>query len=727
MDRTLVVTVRFHEGRYHGTDGWPPAPARLFQALVAGVAKGAALSTGAMEALNWLERLPPPVITAPHGEPGQPYSNFVPINDLDAELSKIKDIGKAMANTRVKKGVRPILFDAEAPVIYCWSIEGDDPPISALCEAAFGLYQLGRGVDMAWAEAAVLDTDEAKKRLSDHGGIVHRPSAGGGAGQSLLCPKPGTARSLTHRFDGMRHRFRMGGTNRKPVRVFVQPPKPILKNVVYNAHPERFIFELREADTKSAFSGWRLTDVTALVTETRDQAARLLCEMEASPKDKVDRYLVGQGAKDADKSARVRIVPISSIGHSHADMMIRRLAVYVPQSCPLPADHISWGFSQVAWVDDDGVITRELRRADDDRMADRYEQSARHWLSVTPLALSSARRRRIDPSRRIDEAKGGAERSREEARAAHAVRQALRHAGVTEVPTDICVQREPFDTHGERAESFAASSRFPKESLWHVSVSFADPVDGPLLLGDGRYLGLGLMRPKKTTSDFGVMAFTIEGGLSDSADSSLVARAARRAMMARVQSSLPRREQIPSYVSGHEKNGAPASGGTHRHIAIAVDLSRRRFFYIAPNRLQRHGVRWSEVREAHGLVERAMEGMDTLLAGDAGRLIVAPSTFDAESDPLFALARVWESVTNYSVTRYSRRLTDEEALIADVSKELRRCGWPAPESIEALTTLRGPRGGLAGRLRITFAVAQKGPLLLGRTSHKGGGLFFGSS
>ena len=36
MERALLVAIRFHEGRYHGAGGWPPAPARLFQALMAG-------------------------------------------------------------------------------------------------------------------------------------------------------------------------------------------------------------------------------------------------------------------------------------------------------------------------------------------------------------------------------------------------------------------------------------------------------------------------------------------------------------------------------------------------------------------------------------------------------------------------------------------------------------------------------------------------------------------
>ena len=43
MPRTLRLSVHFHDGRYHGTGPWPPAPARLFQALVAAAAVGGRL------------------------------------------------------------------------------------------------------------------------------------------------------------------------------------------------------------------------------------------------------------------------------------------------------------------------------------------------------------------------------------------------------------------------------------------------------------------------------------------------------------------------------------------------------------------------------------------------------------------------------------------------------------------------------------------------------------
>ena len=727
MERALLVAVSFHEGRYHGAGGWPPAPARLFQALMAGAARGATVPDAARDALEWLERLPPPVIAAPLGNPGQGYTGFVPNNDLDAALSgkNASQIEDAVASIRVGKTVRPVLFDAATPVFYCWSFVDDEAQAAALCETAGQLYQLGRGIDLAWADAATLDMDEAQGRLSAHGRIVYQPSTRGTAGRALLCPQVGTTRSLLARFEEMRTRFRRGGSNRRPVRVFVQPPKPSLALVAYDAPPDRLVFALRGEDARGRFAPRRLAEAAELVADVRDQAAARLCAAVPALADDVARYLVGQGATDADKAMRVRIVPLPSIGHPHADMAIRRLAVHVPQSCPLRADDIAWAFAQVAWSDADGVIERELQYAGgDDAMAMRYENAERCWRSVTPLALNAASRRRIDPAHIREKAKGGAERAHEEARAVHAVRQSLRYVGIRAAPTAVHVQREPFEGHGERAESFAAGTRFPKEALWHVALTFAAPLPGPLVLGDGRYLGLGVMRPIDPLP--GVLSFAIEAGLADDADSAVVAQAARRAMLARVQAALPRGQSLPRYVSGHEDDGSPARGGDHRHIAVVPDLQRRRILFVAPNLLQRGGVVWREIAGEHARFERALKDMSVLRAGQAGCLVLAPAALAKESDRLFASSSVWESVSDYRVTRHRRRHGDEEELRIDVLAELERVGWPVAASVEVLATQRGSRGGLSGRLRLTFAAAQRGPLAIGRTAHKGGGLFAAS-
>lgn len=733
MKHALLVTVRFHDGRYHGLDHrkaseWPPSPARLFQALMAGAACGASVSVKSQAALDWLEVLPPPVIATPRGVAGSAFVNFVPNNDLDAEISKGNepDLDKAVARTRVGKRFRPTHFDSSIPILYCWYFDDGESQAKEICNAAMGLYQLGRGIDLAWAEASIIDPDEAEQRLLSHGGIVYRPMGNGSTQRELVCPQSGLRHDLTERFSGMRKRFRTGGSNRKPIHMFIQPPRPRLSKVVYGAPARRFVFELRPDDDQGSFAAQELRSAAKLVQEVRDEAATRLCEALPNLSDDIERYLIGRGAQDADKEARVRIVPVPSVGSKHADLAIRRLVIYVPQSCPIFADDLAWSFAQVAWADSDGVILKELRRSNDDRMAKRLERSSRRWRSLTPLVLRCALRRRIEPDRRSSQVKGAAERAGEEGRANTAVRQALRHVGIDTPVAKVQFQREPFHHRGQRADSFESCARFSKNMLWHADVTFTEPVAGPLLLGDGRFLGLGLMRQYEPIQ--GIIAFAITEGLSENALPETVALAARRAMMSRVQSCLPRgSKQLPSYVSGHEMDGSPAGDGTHRHIAVAADLLRRHVLYFAPSLLQRQGLRWREIEREHYRVERALEGMDVLRAGPAGRLVLVPAVIDQECDPLFAWAQVWESVTDYHVTRHHHRLSDEEALKADIIAELERRRWPllSKDAIKVIAVRRGPRGGISGRLRLAFPTAQRGPLLVGRTSHKGGGLFTG--
>src|ERR1039458_3115582 len=83
----LHLVVRFLTDRYHGSD-WPPSPARLYQALVAGAKTGAPgkqWSVRHQAALEWFERLGPPEIFARPSLAGKQFTLFVPNNSLDEE------------------------------------------------------------------------------------------------------------------------------------------------------------------------------------------------------------------------------------------------------------------------------------------------------------------------------------------------------------------------------------------------------------------------------------------------------------------------------------------------------------------------------------------------------------------------------------------------------------------------------------------------------------------
>ena len=717
MSRSLLIAVRFHEGRYHGRDdgfdganGWPPSPGRLFQALVSASADGAAIPASDESALKWLEALEPPRIAAPPVRRGRAVKLYVPNNDLDTVGGDPARLGEI----RVSKHWRPCFFDAGQPVLYVWDFESGREEAARISAIAARLYQLGRGIDMAWASGQVLDRDEAEIVLGSHPGLIRQP---GGAGEAATA-QLGTLESLLDRHRRKRRRLTTVGAGRKSRQLFTQPPKASFRRTGYDTQPRCLRFELRGPE--GTFAPRPLVSVAVLIAGLRDGAAARLQETLPDKSQLFEKLMVGKGAGPADLALRIRLIPVPSTGTPHTDPSIRRILVEIPPNCPIRVDDLTWALSGLELRDPQTgeIWPGRLVSADDVRMGQRFMGPARTFKSVTPLALPVSRRR-IGST---DDAKGGGvERTDEEKSAAGAVVQALRHAGVRTSPVGVRVQREPFQLRGERAEGFAPGTRFPKERLWHASVTFPEPVAGPLVLGDGRFVGLGLMSPEKPTPD--LFAFTITSGLAEGANPDTVARAARRAMMVRVQAGLPLGEKLPCYVSGHGEDGGPARGGPHRHIAVVADLPRRRILYVAPNQLQRRSVTWRNIAASHLQVVRALQDMSILYAGKAGRLFLELTFPDSDTDPLFAPAHVWRSLTEYSVTRHHRRLADEDALKADVYAELRRIGWPLPQNIEVLAARRGRRGGLSGRLRLTFATAQAGPLAIGRTAHKGGGLF----
>lgn len=721
MSCALLLSVRFHDGRYHGSGDWPPSPARLFQALVAGAARGGSLPGHALEAFQWLEGLGPPVITTPPAYVGQAFKNFVPNNDLDAVGGDPARIGEI----RTAKIIRPRFFDAAVPLRYAWTYEHSadaERHARTVCEIADHLYQLGRGVDMAWAHGEVYEDGEADARLRDPGGVIWRPTEGGD-GATLSCPQNGSLASLTKRFAETRKRFMTIEKGRKTGQLFSQAPKPNFSQIPYSSPSTFLLFDIRRTD---ALAPQSLERIVSLAEKVRDQAAARLKKGLPDCAAVVDYVFVGRHAGEAGKTRRIRITPLPSVGHAQVARSIRRVLVTVPPDCPIAAGDIAWAFSglTIKYDEQTGEILQELVPADDRSMLGNYgieiERKYRLWRTVAPAAFSErAARRRIDPHRMREEAKGGAERLREQAAAEWAARQALRHAGIDAPVQAIRVQREPFEARGQRAEAFAAGTRFTKERLWHVEIAFAQPVPGPLVIGDGRYLGLGLMAPVRRAE--GVFAFGIADELTDQVEPLGLARALRRAVMARVQENMGERATLPVFFTGHATDGAPSRSGWHEHLAFAFDAPRKRLLIVAPHILERREASKNESQHLRTL-EDALEDFRELRAGVAGKLALVSNVVDLSCDPLFTRSSTWESVTPYRVTRHAKFSDAAAALEGDLLAECRRAGLPRP-LIEVAKTFAKPGVGLFGLAKLRFHGATAGPMLLGRDRHFGGGLF----
>lgn len=730
MSSALLISIRLHDGRYHGAGDWPPSPARLFQALMAGAGMSGPLGKDEFDALRWLENGAHPLVAAPTMRDGQSLMFYMPNNDLDAVGG---DPRRTAEIRSAKKIVKPRLFDATIPFMYAWSLWDDEDrerESLAICVLAERLYQFGRGVDMAWAWGEVLDDERLDDRLSNYPGQIHRPS-GGGSGRTLACPTPGSLRSLKDRYAAGSLRFKTEGQGKTARQLFSQPPKPRFVQVTYDSPPSRRVYELRENTTEASLGMWPLVRASRLVEWLRDGAVERLRLALPNQHAEIERVLVGRKADGADggpTSSRVKIVPLASIGHRHADHGIRRVLVEVPAGYSVRADDVHWAFSGLELID---PTTGEdldliLTPSSDEIMLAHYGAADRArfrvWRTVTPVVLPlSARWRRIEPTRMAPEAKGGAERAAEQAHAAAAVTQALRHAEVKIRAEAIQVQREPFEAKGERVEAFAPGTRFAKERLWHVEITFNASVAGPLVIGDGRFLGLGVMAPVQRSQ--GIHAFVVEDGLAVTSQPTEVARALRRAVMARVQQALGSRVSLPTFVSGHEADGSPAR--TQRsHLTFAFDPMTRRLLVLAPHVVERREPRGDEIDHLATL-DSALVDFRELRAGTAGLLKLRATLIDEETDSLFTASRTWESVTPYQVTRHTKQVGAAKALSLDLRAECRHRGLPEP--VVTPTELHGMPGvGLIGRARLVFAVAVRGPILLGKSRYSGGGLFTGT-
>lgn len=689
MSHCLLLRVTLLQPAWHGRPEWPPAPARVFQALVAGA--GAALGdAGTSRALAWLEQQHPPIIAAPRYVVGQDVRMYVPLNDLDTKEGDPARLPEIRAAKQVQAR------HLEHPTfLYRW--DDVDPEQARTCaQLATTLYQFGRGVDPAFATADVVTREAAEQETAEWCGTVHFPSPGGGR-LELACPQAGTLESLFARHSAGATRFSLEGQGRKAVRLFAQPPKAAVRLESYDGDVRCAVFEIRRRDDLDRTHATPASDIATLTTVWRDSAVARLA---AAGLDValVEKVLVGRKPGQTEglpPTQRVRLVPLPSIGHEHADGSIRRLLVEVPTACPLGFEDIRWAFSGLTQADAVLVPTT------DNRMLGHYRRRARVWTSVTPLALPAARRR-IDPARTREEAKPAAERAREEAAAIDAIRQALRHANIRDRVRRIEVQREPHGAHGERAEAFETLPRFPKERLWHARIEFAREVHGPLLLGDGRFVGLGLLRPERADVQR-LLAFRILSGLTEAAEAQRLARHLRRAVLACAQRTWGARATLPSAITGHTADGKPATG--HAHLHYLVDLERSLMVLWVP--------------DGSAQLARAVDDLRELRAGACGKLALERVPLVA-ADPLLTPATQWRSVTPYRLQRHSRRAGSAyDAVEQDVRAA---CQELPPVQVEVHRAW-SVRGGVEAEITLRFDRPVTGPLVLGKTRHAGGGLF----
>jgi CRISPR-associated protein Csb2 len=589
----------------------------------------------------------------PAGRVLLPYRLAVPNNQADRHIPALRKgarLDDLLRQDKELKQVEAVAVD-RGPLIYAWEMEADEKGrAEAMRPIVQRLVVLGTGLDHAIADARVSFEPPSTAGMTEY--------------RFVEAPCTGTLESLIVRHQAGLQRLADGGIreNMPPVRHDGGDSSRLPLGML--------LFALRTpADADMQQSLPVAPETTAVLAHTIRQ--KLACELHeqiirftmarpaaAPPFSNVDveRFVLGRGAGPNDRERRVSVLPLPSIGHEHADGLLRRVLIVLPAGCPIAPEVVRRALNnaEIALNKSDGspdTRLRLVRMNDDDpreqTMLQRYVGEGRVWRSVSPVVLPGAGskyRPVADPAEQA--ALDVRRRCREEALTVRAVE----HAGIDPLTIEMLrLRRDPFGPHQPRAD---ARWQLPHDSegrCWlagkarvHAEIVFATERRGPLIIGDGRYLGLGLMTPgPETWRDLVVFGLASRPQVRV-ADRAALLGAVRRALM-----SLSRRDDgsIPRLFSGHEEDGAPAKSGRHEHVFLsAADLDQDGYIdsviVAAPWRCD-HSVRPSPADTA--LFDRVVTSLEVVQAGRLGIISLELRPCGGEDGRLVGPTRIWAS------------------------------------------------------------------------------------
>lgn len=536
MQRSLCISITFLLGRFHGrTLGdraaeWPPSPLRLFQTLVATAHRGrgeAALPNAEEAALRWLESLcerDPPTIVAKSSSKATPYVIAVPNNDLDVWARPVaagREPKKQPNELRTMKTVRPTAIldeqiepaDDDVTIRFIWPISVSDAdehadPFMTIRRLARRIVSVGWGLDLVAADARLLKEREVNEMC----GTRWRPRMP--IGHSPLdrpLPITGTLAALR-----LRHTRWLGRVNSKSKQYDDVPPYVELDGddaprafrayEPSSALPTRpfAAFILRPVNDNgaggfAAFPPERAVHVAAMLRHAACEAARHDLDPDGwRTPDWSLRFVAGHGPQGMpkrrdkfDSHGRFSYLPVPSMGHAHADGMIRRVMI----AEPFDGDGRSAGWAARrlagAMLNDEqrGSVARlepvEFDEAEFGKVFGLYASrsaadAATTWVSVTPVILPGFDDN--DPSKRE-----------------RLVLACLQHAGIDPAAVALIETRRAAwsPRHGgalaARHDAFVRPGYLKHLPAIHVRLTFASPVAGPVSIGAGRHCGLGVM------------------------------------------------------------------------------------------------------------------------------------------------------------------------------------------------------------------------------------------
>ena len=543
----IAVEVNFLTGRFVATchndrrqPEWPPHPARLFSALVAAWADADELDAEERAALEWLESQAPPEIAASDAVPRKAVSHFVPVNDasivsrswyerrasdvsglavqlhaelaasggeltkrvaqVERKLTSARDVeaqvglagntnpASAVAMLPEQRGKQGRFFPSVTPdeprVSFLWDVPAPDGVAEALDRLLRRVTRLGHPSSLV-----------SCRLVANASGVTLERDEIGEGGHAMRAVRRGQLAELERQFS--RHRG-------------LKPRSLPYTNVQYRAVTEsaQQSEEARKPNTAGQWIVFEFMPGSRSFPATR--AVELATAMRGAVfhhvEDPIPEEISGH-LPDGRPTAvpHVAFLPLPYVGFEHADGRLLGLAISVPDAVSAHARQAvyraigNWeradrqdGLNLT--LGERGVVRLRRQRGPATLTSLRpgaWSGPSRRWVSVTPIALP----------RHPGRLGGGtaAARARAWASAESSVTLACSHVGLPE-PMSVEVSPGPLIKGARPTRRFPAfiqngrDGRPVRRQLLHASVTFEHPVSGPLMLGAGRFLGLGLMR-----------------------------------------------------------------------------------------------------------------------------------------------------------------------------------------------------------------------------------------
>jgi CRISPR-associated protein Csb2 len=538
----LAIEVELLTGRYaasahndRGRAEWPPHPARFFSALVAALHDHKDVDQGERDALLWLERLDAPSLRVdPESKVGRRdvQDVYVPVNDItlggDREIRAVEaKVAKARTPAE-KRRVETALQKAKRE-----AFEVDPVPSDKAIKTAAALLPERRtrqvrtfpvvlpetptlaflwpNADPSPYRAALERLCGRVTRLGHSSSLVRCTLADGDLAPTLV---PSDEGEVVLRVVGRGQVDRLD-------RAFGLPSDPEdvghrgVKNRVLPARPQRYDLAFKRGtpspQAASAFSStdWvlfeRVGGSRPLASRTTDVARALRGGLiEVHGNQDLPATLSGHAENGPTEQPHVAFVPLPFVGHEHADGALMGCALVMPRELHGPDRELLLRLI-AKWEQERGSDRGDLtlaggtlppfhiRRVDVSAKAAldpmRWSRSSARFITATPIALDK------NPGNLRSNQDGTARKAALEAQ--NCISDACLYVvGVR--PVSVEVSLAPLLPGAQHVRAFlpwpGRPGRTPRVRV-HADIQFAAPVRGPLLLGAGRYFGLGLCLP----------------------------------------------------------------------------------------------------------------------------------------------------------------------------------------------------------------------------------------